>query len=471
MRDERTRAQLALGKLEIYSTTAAKKIALALVTALGISLLLPLTGLSDAGRWCLFILVFAGGLWVSEAIPAFAVSLLVIGLEIMILGRPGGVFAETSKDWVMFVEPWASPVIWLFFGGFVLAEAAAKSGLDRKVCRVVISRCDSQPTKVLIGIMGVTFVFSMFISNTATTSMMMAVITPVVLSLPKNQPFAKGLLMAVPFAANLGGMGTVIGSPPNAIAVGVLQQEAPVPFLKWMGLGLPPALVLVAVAFVYLLVRYPAGRAKLDFSAATAETPQEHRAPVWQQFTVMGVFLTTVALWMTGPLHGVPTPVVSFIPITVFTATGVLGAFDIRKLPWDVLLLLTGGLALGVGVAETGLADWLIAQVPTETIGRLTLAIAMCYVCMTLSNFMSNTAATNIIIPVAAAIGTGFDVKIIVPIALAASTAMCLPVSTPPNAIAFSHGRIETKDFVVAGVIMGVLGPALAVAWCALVLS
>jgi sodium-dependent dicarboxylate transporter 2/3/5 len=173
---------------------------------------------------------------------------------------------------------------------------------------------------------------------------------------------------------------------------------------------------------------------------------------------------------MSGPLHKVPTAVVSFVPIIVFTATGVLSAFDIRKLPWDVLLMLTGGLALGVGVSETGLADWLIGMVPTETIGKLALTAALAGVCMLLSNFMSNTAATNIIVPVAAAIGTGFDMQIIIPIALAASTAMCLPVSTPPNAIAFSHGRIESKDFLAGGILMGILGPALAVLWSYIVL-
>lgn len=470
MRDERKRASAALGKLEIYSTTAVKKFGISLIVAWALALFPDYEGLSPAGHWCLFILIFAAGLWVSEAIPAFAVSLLVIGLEIMILGRPGGVFATGESDWVMFVEPWASPVIWLFFGGFVLAEAASKSGLDRNVCRLVISRCRSEPKRVLLGTMGVTFVFSMFISNTATTAMMMAVITPVVMALPRGQPFAKALLIGVPFAANLGGMGTVIGSPPNAIAVGILQEHAPVPFLKWMYLGLPPALLLAAGVWAYLLVRYPAGQARLDFSAATAPTPKDQQAPIWQQWVVFGVFVATVMLWMTGPLHGVPTPVVSFLPITAFTVTGVLLATDMRKLPWDVLLLLTGGLALGVGVQETGVADWLVAKVPTETLGKIVLTGGLAYVCMLLSNFMSNTAATNIIVPVAAAIGTGFDVAIIIPIALAASTAMCLPVSTPPNAIAFSYGRIETRDLVTGGLAIGVIGPLLAVLWCAMVL-
>lgn len=471
MRDERKRAGLALGKLEIYSTTAVKKIGITVLVAAAAALLPDWPGLAPAGQWCLFIMIVAAGLWVSEAIPAFAVSLLVIGLEIMILGRPGGVFAETSSDWVMFVEPWASPVIWLFFGGFVLAEAAAKTGLDRHVCRIVISRCDSKPSLVLMGTMGITFVFSMFISNTATTSMMMAVITPVVLSLPSSQPFAKALLMGVPFAANLGGMGTVIGSPPNAIAVGVLEKgDAPVSFLQWSIVGLPPALVLAVVVYFYLMVRYPPKDAQLDFSSATTVTPRDERAPIWQQLVVLGVFIMTILLWMTGPLHKVPTAVISFVPIIVFTATGVLSAFDIRKLPWDVLLMLTGGLALGVGVSETGLADWLIGLVPTESIGKLALTGALAGLCMLLSNFMSNTAATNIIVPVAAAIGIGFDLQIIIPIALAASTAMCLPVSTPPNAIAFSHGRIESKDFLAAGILMGLLGPGLAVLWSYVVL-
>ncbi|MCF3652454.1 SLC13 family permease [Synoicihabitans lomoniglobus] len=471
MRDTRKSAQKYLGKLDPHSKGIVRKIIGSLLFASVAAALPEYAGLSEAGRWCLFILLLAGGLWVTEAIPAFAVSLLVIGLEIMVLGRPGGVLAETKSDWTMFVEPWSSPVIWLFFGGFVLASAAAKSGLDRQVCAMVIRRCQSKPSLVLLGVMGVTFVFSMFVSNTATTAMMMAVVTPVIIALPKDQKFARALLLGVPVAANLGGMGTVIGSPPNAIAVGILQDKDPVSFLQWMAIGLPPALVLAGVGFVYLLVRYPAGNTKLDLSSALSPSIGEEPAPRWQQTVVFVVFMVTVGLWMSGPLHGVPTPVVSFVPITAFTVTGVLGAFDMRKLPWDVLLLMTGGLSLGVGVSETGLADWLLQQLPVDAVSPFVLAGAFAFGCMALSNFMSNTAATNIIVPVAAAIGTGFDLKIIAPIALAASTAMCLPVSTPPNAIAYSSGRLEAKDFVAVGIIMGILGAALATGWCALVLD
>lgn len=423
------------------------------------------SGLSPAGEWTLFILLFAAGLWVSEAIPAFAVALLVIGLEIAILGRPGGVFATKAGDWTMFVEPWSSPVIWLFFGGFVLAHAAGKTGLDRWLSRLVLGRCGRRPGPLLMGVMGITFCFSMFVSNTATTAMMMAVIVPLLAGLPKGDAFGKALLLGVPFAANLGGMGTVIGSPPNAIAVGALGPDQQIHFLKWMLVGLPPALFLFVVTWLFLMWRYPATIREVDLGEMDAVDTRSD-IPLWQRWTVVGTFSVTVALWMTSSVHGIPTPVVSFFPITVLTVTSVLEAEDIRKLHWDILLLLTGGLALGVAVSETGLAKWLLGRMALDSLGPLLVALFLAYSCSVLSNFMSNTAAANILIPIAAAFGSSQQIHFVVPIALAASAAMCLPVSTPPNAIAFAHGRLRIIDFMAGGLVIGLLAPLVTVFWC-----
>src|SRR5690606_18258415 len=152
--------------------------------------------------------------------PAFAVSLLVIALEIALLGRPGGVWAEGPNDWEIFIQPWASPLLWLFFAGFVLAAGAVKTGLDRTMALAVLSRIPPRPRWILLGVMTITFVFSMFLSSRATAAMMVAVVAPLVATLDKDDPFARGLLLGVAFAASLGGMGTLIGTPPNAIAAG-----------------------------------------------------------------------------------------------------------------------------------------------------------------------------------------------------------------------------------------------------------
>lgn len=168
---------------------------------------------------------------------------------------------------------------------------------------------------------------------------------------------------------------------------------------------------------------------------------------------------------MTGEWTGTPSAAVSFLPITVFTATGILRDRDVRQLPWDILLLLAGGLALGNGVRDTGLAEWLVALLPFEGLGDLGVVVLICYATVLLSNLMSNTAAANILVPVAIVLAAGFEAPAVVSMALCASCAMCLPISTPPNAIAFSSGQLDTGDFMVGGLLIGLLAPVLTLSW------
>ena len=469
MIDTRAEVNRILGKLEFSSGRALAKVVACAVFAGAVALLPTHAGLSEGGRWAFFILLFGGGLWVTEAIPAFAVALVIIGLEIAILGRPSGVFAQSAKDWEMFVMPWSSPLIWLFFGGLVLGSAAARTGLDRWFSGHVLYRFGSRPVSLLLGTMGVTFAFSMFMSNTASTAMMLAVIGPVIATLKQGDPFAKALLLGIPFAANLGGMATIIGTPPNAIVAGFLADIQPVNFTLWMVAGLPPALTVVGLVWLYLIRRYPCTTGEIDLSVLQNEADTRSNMPLWKRYLVMILFFLTVGLWMTGPIHGIPTPVVSFLPICVFAATGVITAREIRTLQWDVLLLITGGLSLGVAVTETGLANWLVSLLPIDSFGKTTFIFILAYLTAIISNFMSNTAAANILVPMGMVIGLGFEAQIVIPIALGASAAMCLPISTPPNALAYATGKLATKDFLVGGLVVGLLVPAMAVIWCTII--
>lgn len=465
----RTEIRKLLGRLEVR-TVRPGLIALACVAfALAAAHLPSHAGLSDGGRWALFILLLAAALWVTEAIPAFAVGLLVIGLEVAILGRPGGPFATSPDTWKIFVEPWGSPLIWLFFGGFVLARGIANSGLDRWMSTAVLQRFGTRPRNVLLGAMGITFVFSMFTSNTATSAMMVAALAPVVAN-RKDDPFAKSLLLGVAFGANIGGMGSLIGTPPNAIAAGLLAPTDPIGFARWALFGLPPALVLLVVAWVWLLRRYPARDPRVDLSNLSAE-PTDEPLPAWRRYVVIAVLLVTVALWLTEPLHGASPPVVAFVPVTVLTVTKVIRSEDIRQLDWDVLLLLAGGLALGVAVSETGLAKWAVESLALGDASPIVLAGVLALATSVLSNFMSNTATANIVIPMAIALVPAAPTSVAIPVALAASSAMCLPISTPPNAIAFTSGVLQTKDFIPAGIVIAVVGTILAVLWPALLLA
>ncbi|MEM9283338.1 MAG: DASS family sodium-coupled anion symporter [Verrucomicrobiota bacterium] len=475
-----TRAEIGriLGKLEFRSGLALAKFLGCLVAACLIAFLPEYPGLDDGGRWTLAIVGFCGLLWMTEALPAFAVALLAIGLQILILGRPGGVMAEAEdvKAWERFVEPWASPSMWLFFGGFVLARAASRTGLDSSLASrlMLLGRGDAR--QLLLVSMLTTFIFSMFLSNTATAAMMVAILGPVLMN-GAGEKASRAMMIGVAFSANLGGMGTIIGTPPNAIASALLAEHAPIDFLRWIAFGFPPAIVMVMGLWWMLSKQVQGAEFQLDLRSDPSDSKMSEMRPDqmedvarWQKGVLVLVFLFTVGLWLSGGWHGIPTAVVSFFPIVALSITGVIRAVDIRSLNWDILILLAGGLSLGVGVAESGLADWIAGQIEQFPLPAWALTAAFALVTFVLSNFMSNTAASNILIPVGLAAGLkeGGEPEAIafsISMALAASAAMVLPISTPPNAIAYSGDRLAVKDFLVPGLIVGLVGVPLAVLW------
>ncbi len=457
MRDERSVAFGLLGRLEVTSTRPLMLFLASLLAAALAAWLPDYVGLGDPGRHALFILTFAAALWMTEAIPAFAVSLVVMALGLLLLED------VIPRDELL--APWASPVIWLFFGGFMLAAAAGRSGLDRWLSGWVLNLTGNRPPMILLGVMGTTFTFSMFMSNTATATMMLSVLMPLLVGLHVDYPLRKSLPLGVAFAANIGGMGTIIGSPPNAIAAGLLEPVSPVNFVIWSAAALPPALLLAALAWLFLRWRYPAA-IPVDLSAIQATT--QPSLPLWQRLTLMSVFAVTVLLWMTAPLHGLPTAVVSFLPITVLTMTRTVKTEDIREMPWDVLLLIAGGLSLGELIDKTGLANYLVGFLAVDDLGPIALVLGLAWACSALSNFMSNTAAANLLLPLAIAL-TGGRVEYVMPIALAASSAMCLPVSTPPNALVASRAGIAVRDFLPGGLLIALATVPLVLGSCLVV--
>ncbi|MFP4332909.1 MAG: SLC13 family permease [Campylobacterales bacterium] len=434
-----------------------------------VAYLIPFSGLSEDARAAFFILIFSAGLWISEAIPAFAVSLLLIGLEIMLIGFKELDF-ETNKEWALYLQPWASPLVFLFFAGFVMASAASKTGLDLWLAKRVLLLAGSKPKNVLTALMGVTFILSMFVSITATAAMMITVLLPIIASLKNGNPFAKAALLGVAVAANIGGMGTIIGTPPNAIAVGILGSDAP-NFLEWMFLALPPAFLMVFV-FRYILIKlYPSNQEEVDLEHIKnmrSESSGDGRFGL-DRFVVIITFFLTISLWLSSPLHHIPTTVVSFLPVIVFTIFGITDVEDIRELRWDVIILIVGGLSLGLAISTTGLAEWLADAIAPENASLFILSLTFCYGVVVVSNFMSNTAASNIMLPIIAALalssGETFVQVAVVSVALSASFAMMLPVSTPPNAIIYSLEKAESKDFFKIGLIAAIIGPMAVWGW------
>lgn len=456
----RSNARRLLGQLTQSARRSLTRTAICFVCAYLAAYIPTYSGLAPPAVSALFILLFCAGLWIAEAVPAFSVSLLAIALSIALIGRD-----ETgAADWEKYVTTWGSPLIWLFFAGFILAAAAKKTGLDLWMAGQVLGRLGKRPAFVLLGVMIATAVLSMFLSNTATATMMVAMLQPALATSNNGKSYAKALLLGVAVAANVGGMGTLIGTPPNAIAAGTLKDFGGIDFMQWMWLGVPPAMILLVIGWGYLMLRY-LGRAAFEPAEKVSAIGEPPAVPQIQQLLVMFTFSATILMWMTSPWHGIPTTVVSFFPICVLTTTGTLDRDDLQTISWDVLLLIAGGLSLGVAITDTGLADWIVTQLPLDNLGPVVVAFCLAYVAMLLSNLMSNTAAANVILPIAIALLGSENAHFVVPIALSASAAMCLPISTPPNAIVYGTGLLKTKDLIVAGLAIGIVAPPIVILW------
>ncbi len=438
---------------------------------------LPTYSLSQDGVYTLFILLFAALLWISEAIPAFAVALLVIGLEIILLGFHDFDFEGGAKEWQIYLAPWSNPLVFLFLAGFIMAEAASKTKLDLWLAKRVLFFVGEKPENILSGLIAITFTLSMFVSNTATVAMMMTILAPILLTIKEDNPFKKALLLSIMVGANIGGMATIIGTPPNAIAVGMLGDNAP-SFIGWMILALPPAIIITLILRFIILRLYPSNEPFINldslkevehFDDSTKIFSKVPTIPSWKKQIVILIFSITILLWLTGPLHHIPTTVVSLLPIVAFTLFGIIDAEDIRKLRWDVIILIIGGLSLGFAVSKTGLDVWFASLISTDGHSVLWITLIFSYLIITISNFMSHTVATNIMLPIVVAIVTTLSTEntqsAVVAVALSASLAMALPISTPPNAIIYANGKLHTKDFLKIGLIVGIFAPLILIAW------
>lgn len=443
------------------------------LTALILTLLLRDDQFTHTQNYVMFLLFFAVGLWITEAIPPFAVGILIVGFLVFSMGH------DDSIDVNRYVQTWSDGVIWLFLGGFFLAEGMKKTRLDVQLLRFAAPKFGTKARFILLGIMMITAITSSLMSNTATTAMMIATVTPLFTQLGQGSRLTKALLLGIPAAASVGGMGTIIGSAPNAIAVGALEAiGVRVSFIDWMIVGVPVALVLTFL-FWKLLVSYfeiTNEILNLDFLKENTETEDSYKEEeAIRKRIVIFVLAGTLMLWLSSQWTGIPVSAISGIPIVALTMLGIIDADDVRALPWDTLMLVAGGLALGLAIQEQGLADYLVASIRTTQLNFYMLIFIFAFTTVILSNFMSNTAATTILIPVAISlISFAGDVHpAILPyiIGLSASCALLLPVSTPPNAIAFSTGLINQADFRLGGIFIGLVGPFLVIIWTLLLFS
>ncbi|MBR5551481.1 MAG: SLC13/DASS family transporter, partial [Muribaculaceae bacterium] len=393
-------------------------------------------------------------LWITEAIPSWTTSMLIVVLLLLtcsnsslscfinesffVSGDTAPVRIENIGNLVSYksiMAAFANPVIMLFIGGFVIAIVASKMGIDVQLAKVMLSLFGKKSEFVLLGILLITGIFSMFISNTATAAMMLTFMAPVLRQMPADGKGKIALAMAIPIGANVGGIATPIGTPPNAIALGYLRDNLgmDVSFMDWIAVMLPYTLVLLVIAWVLLLLLFP-------FKQKTIELKIEGETKGGSQLVISYITIfATIFLWIFGKPLGLDTNVVAMIPVAVFAITGILTKNDVKNIDWDVLWLVSGGFALGVALKDTNIANDVVAAVPFATWSPLLVIIGASVICWICANIISHTATANLLIPVmtAVAIGMGEALEplggaftLLMCVTLASSLGMILPIST-----------------------------------------
>jgi solute carrier family 13 (sodium-dependent dicarboxylate transporter), member 2/3/5 len=410
--------------------------------------------------------------WITEAIPIPATALLP-----MVLFPLLGIATISAAT-----APYANPVIYLFLGGFLIAMALESCGLHRRLALSILSVVGTRPANLIWGFMAGTAFISMWVSNTATVVMMLPMATSVMalarggdVEIPGATPrtFEIALLLGIAYAANIGGLGTLIGTPPNALLAGFMLESynVQIGFGEWMLLGVPIVVISLPVAWLLLTrVLHKVGSDEIAGGAAMLQQERETLGPISRgEWTVGTITALTATAWVTRPLFE------RWVPALTDTGIAIAGALLVfmvplawrplrfalswkqaERLPWAVLILFGGGLSLAAAIQQTGLADWIGGQ-----LGGLAgwpvfaIVLAVTTVVIFLTELTSNTATAAAFLPVVAslAVGLGADPLLLaVPTALAASCAFMMPVATPPNAIVYGTGRLTIPQMATAGI-------------------
>jgi len=413
--------------------------------------------------------------WIGEALPIPATALLPIPL--MPLYGIGDMQPVAAN--------YANPLIFLFLGGFLLASAMQRWGLHRRIALKIVAVVGTSPGSVIGGFMLATAFLSMWISNTATTIMMYAVGLSVIDFVARKTDddtmvhnFGVALMLGIAYSASIGGVGTLIGTPPNALLASFLASNygIRIDFFTWMTFGIPVVLVMLPTAWL-LLTRlvFPSHRIRIGDASEVIQQELEALGPMNRgEKVVGGVFVAAALGWifrtqivdLTGlPLNDTSVALIAVLVLFAWPLCRERNEFALdwdaaRDLPWGVLLLFGGGLALAGGFRDTGLADWIGTSVASFEISSWLLVLVVAAAIIYLTEITSNTASTATFLPIlgAVAVGLGLDPRLLtIPVAVGASMAFMMPVATPPNAIVFSYPKMELRDMVKAGFWLNVI--------------
>ncbi len=430
--------------------------------------------MNPAAFQVLAVTVWVAIWWISEALPIAVTALLPIIL-FPLFGALD--IAETTSSF-------GHKYVFLYLGGFMIAIAIEKWDLHRRIALTIISLIGSNLVRIILGFMVATAFLSMWISNTATSVMMLPIGMAVVTQFRQSRNEANGqsemvgkaLMLAIAYSASIGGFSTLIGTPPNLVLAGILEEtyNVRISFLDWMKFGLPISVLLLFICWKYLTngafklkkVEFPGGISAIrTMKKELGKVSPEERIVLW-------VFVGTAILWVSRSLIQKFIPaiddtiiaMISGVLLFILPASGgkkLLDWSDCVKLPWDIILLFGGGLALAKGFSETGLASWIASQLTQmQGLSLIVLILVLVAAVNFLTEITSNLATTAMLLPVLAPMAMAFDLHpymIMVSVTISASCAFMLPVATPPNAVVFGSGYLRIPDMMRAGIFMNLI--------------
>lgn len=437
-------------------------------------------GMSSAAKAMLAATAWMAVWWVSEAIPIAVTSLL----PIIIFPLTGGL--DLSKT----TAAYGHRIIFLFLGGFIIAMGIERWGLHRRIALNIVKAMGTAGRRIILGFMLATAVLSMWISNTASSLMMLPIALAVAGQLGAmmqtqgegeaySAQFGKALMLGVAYSASIGGMATLIGTPPNGILAGQVEAlyHVEIGFAQWMTFGVPAAGLLLMICWIYLV--------RGAFSMSSREIPGARRE-INRQLQDLGkitaeekrvliIFVVTALCWISRSF--ILVKIIPGINDTTIAIAGALALFLVPstsrpgemlldwesavRLPWGILLLFGAGFALAAGFSESGLAEWIGSRLTLlKGVGYLLMLLIIVAVVNFMTEFTSNTATTTMILPILAALALALDAHpfgLMSGACVAASCAFMLPVATPPNAVVFGSGLLTMEDMVKAGIWMNLI--------------
>lgn len=466
--------------------TLSKKIGLLLAPVLFFIVInLPFYLVSQTGDAVIAVALWMVIWWITEAVHIAVTSLLPLVLFPLLKVMSA---ADVGANY-------GSPIIFLFFGGFVLALALEKVNLHKRIALTIIKMTGTTPNKVILGFMIATAFMSMWISNTASTVVMLPIAISVIkLLIDDEDGFTKGdrnfalsIMLGIAFSANAGGIATVIGTPPNSVLIGILENEfqIEISFLKWMTMGLPFSIMMVTLCYLILVkLMFPCNDIKFTTSSNVISDELRKLGTISiEEKRVLTIFAITVFLWITRTLinHLFPglklsDTIISLvgaislftIPLSFQKESFVLQWNDTSKLPWGILILFGGGLALAKGMASSGLVAMITEAIRGGGFSPLIVVCLLIILMLFMTELMSNVALVAVLAPVVAGIAIGLNIpllNVLIPVTMASSCAFMLPMATPPNAIVFASGYVKVNQMVRAGVLLNFLAVGLLIVY------